>query len=198
MWKDLGIRTKVWVQPKTGHGLPSGTTLSEVITWLDQGVDTRATLAKKAPASRAAPDSVPTRENAAKALFKEGEELLAAKATQYRGLMQIKGVSTRWPDTATGKAARELLLKYEAKPEKPWEAEDIAELRKQFTAEARALSDYVLNGIPAGSPYEKQRPDMAKQAIELWSALISDAPNSELAKEGKKRVGELEVVAGKK
>jgi hypothetical protein len=39
---------------------------------------------------------------------------------------------------------------------------------------------------------------MAKQAIQLWTALISDAPDSELAKEGKKQVGELEVVAGKK
>jgi hypothetical protein len=198
MWKDLGIRTKVWTQPKTGHALPPAATLAEAVAWLDQGVDARASLAKKAPASRAAPESVPTRDNEAKALFKEGETLLAAKGTMYRGLMSIKGVSTRWPDTASGKEARKLLLSYEAKQEKPWEAEDIAELRKQFTAEARSLSDYTLNGIPKGSPYEKDRSDMAKQAIQLWTALITDAPDSELAKEGKKRVGELEVVAGKK
>jgi hypothetical protein len=198
MWKDLGIRTKVWVQPKMGHVVPPAAILAEAVAWLDQGVNARAALAKKAPDSRATPDGAPARDDAAKALFKEGEELLGAKATLYRGLMLIKGVSTRWPDLDTGKTARELLLKFEAKKEKPWEAEDIAELRKQYTAEARALSDYVLNGIPKGSPYEKDRPDIAKQAIELWSALIADAPDSELANEGKKRVGELEVVAGKK
>jgi len=58
-------------------------------------------------------------------------------------------------------------------------------VRKQLAAEARALGDYALNGIPAGSPYEKSRPEMAAQAIEYWSALIADAPESELAKEGK-------------
>jgi hypothetical protein len=198
MWKDLGIRTKVWVQPKTGHALPPTATLAEAVAWLDEGVNARAALAKKAPASRTVPDIAPTRDAAAKALLKEGEDLLGGKTTQYRGLMLVKGVSERWPDTDTGKTARKLLEGYEAKKEKPWEAEDVAELRKQFTAEARALSDYTLNGIPAGSPYEKQRPDMAKQAIELWSALIGDAPDSELAKEGKKRVAELEPLAKKK
>ena len=198
MWKDLGIRTKVWTQPKMGHAMPSAATLTETVAWLDQGIDARASLAKKAPASRAAPESVPGRDAAAAALFKEGEGLLEGKATQYRGLMVMKGVYKRWPDTDTGKAARKMLEGFEAKKEKPWEVEDVAELRKQFTAEARALSDYTLNGIPAGSPYEKDRPEMVKQAIELWSALIGDAPNSELAKEGKKRVAELEELTKKK
>jgi hypothetical protein len=112
--------------------------------------------------------------------------------------MLVKGASERWPDTEAGKAARKLLESYQAKKEKPWEAEDIVELRKQFAAEARSLGDYALNGIPAGSPYEKQRPDMARRAIELWSALIADAPDSELAKEGKKKVAELEDITKKK
>jgi hypothetical protein len=197
MWKDLGIRTKVWVQPKNGHAMPSSATLGEAVSWLDGGVEARAALARKTAASRAAPESVPSREAAAKSLFKEGQELLARSNTQYRGLMAVKGVSDRWPDTDTGKAARKLLEEYEAKKEKPWEAEDIAELRKQYVAEARALGDYALNGIPAGSPYEKQRPDMAKQAIELWTAIIADSPGSELAREGKKKVAELQTLTKK-
>jgi len=197
MWKELGIRTKVWTQPKMGHTIPPAATLAEAVAWLDEGASTRAALAKKAPASRAAPDAVLSRADAAKALLKEGQDLLAVRATEYRGLMTVKGVSERWPDTEAGKAARKLLESYETKKEKPWEAEDIAELRKQFTAEARALGDYALNGIPAGSPYEKERPAMAKRSIELWSALIGDAPNSDLAKEGKKRLAELEALSKK-
>lgn len=198
MWKELGIRTRVWTQPKMGHTIPPAATLAEAVAWLDEAASARAALAKKAPASRAAPDAVLSRADAAQALLKEGQELLAAPATQYRGLMLVKGASDRWPDTDAGKAARKLLESYEAKKEKPWEADDIAELRKQFAAEARSLGDYALNGIPPGSQYEKQKPDMARRAAELWAALIGDAPNSELAKEGKKRLAELEPLLKKK
>ena len=198
MWNALGIRTKVWVQPKMGHTMPSPATLKEAVAWLDEGVSARAALAKQAPASRAAPDGAATRADDAQALFKEARELLDAKATQYRGLMLAKGVMDRWPDTDAGKAARKLLESYEAKKERPWEADDVAEQRKQLTAEARALGDYALNGIPAGSPYEKYRPDMAKRATDLWTALVGDAPDSDLAKEGKKRLAELEPLLKKK
>jgi pimeloyl-ACP methyl ester carboxylesterase len=197
MWKELGIRAKVWTQAKLGHGIPSPATIAEAVAWLDEGASARAALAKKATASRASAEGVLSRADDAKALLKEGQELLATPATQYRGLMFVKGVSDRWPDTDAGKTARKLLESYEAKKDKPWEAEDIAELRKQFTAEARAVGDYALNGIPAGSPYEKEKPAFAKRAIELWSALIGDAPNSPLAAEGKKRVAELQVLLKK-
>ena len=198
MWKELGIRTRVWVQPKTGHALPPSTTLLEAIAWLDEGVSARAALAKKFPSSRAVSDATPARDAAAKALLKEGEDQLKSPASLYSGLMVVKGVSERWPDTASGKAARKRLEEFEAKAEKPWEVEDVTELRKQFAAEARALSDYVLKGIPVGSPYEKQRPEIAKQAAELWKALIADAPESDLAKEGKKRTAELAPLMEKK
>ncbi len=198
MWKDVGIRTRVWVQPKMGHAMPPPTTLTEVVKWLDEDAPRRAAAAKKSPASRAAADAAPTRDELAKAVFAEGKELLGAKATQYRGLMLVKGAAARWPDLATGKAALKLLGEYDAKAERPWEADDLAEQRKQIAAEARGLADYALHGIPAGSTYEKSKPDMAKRAIDLWGVLVSDAPDSPLGKEGKKLVAELEPLAKKK
>ena len=57
--------------------------------------------------------------------------------------------------------------------------------RKQIAAEARGLGDYALNGIPAGSQYAKEKPDIARRAIDLWGVLIKDDPNSPLGKEGK-------------
>lgn len=198
MWKDLGIRTKVWVQPKTGHAMPSAGTLAEAIDWLDAAAPARSALVKKSPASRAGIDAPPPREVAARAFLKEGEELLKQPATLYGGLMLVKGVYERWPDTTAGKAALKRLQEFEAKKEKLWEADDIAELRKQYQAEARALGDYALHGVPPGSPYEKQRPAMAKQAIELWQTLVADSPNGEIAKEGKERIAELEALAKKK
>ena len=198
MWKDIGIRTRVWVQPKSGHAMPPPATLSEVVKWLDEDADRRASAAKKSPASRAAPDGALTREENAKAILDEAKQLLGARATMHRGLMLLKGAAARWPDLAAGKAALKLLQEYDAKTDRPWEDDDVAEQRKQIAAEARGLGDYALNGIPAGSQYEKQKPDMAKRAIDLWGVLIGDAPDSPLGKEGKKLVADLEPLARKK
>jgi hypothetical protein len=198
MWKDIGIRTRVWTQAKMGHALPPAATLTEALKWLDEGADRRAAVAKKAPAARATPDGALTREENAKALLDEGKELLGDKATMHRGLMLLKGAAGRWPDLVSGKAALKLLREYDAKTERPWEADDIAEQRKQIAAEARGLGDYALNGIPAGSQYEKQKPAIAKRAIDLWGVLITDAPDSALGKEGKKWVADLEPLTKKK
>ena len=186
------------VPGKMGHAMPPPATLSEVVKWLDEDADRRASAAKKSPASRAAPDGALTREENAKAILDEAKQLLGARATMHRGLMLLKGAAARWPDLAAGKAALKLLQEYDAKTDRPWEDDDVAEQRKQIAAEARGLGDYALNGIPAGSQYEKQKPDMAKRAIDLWGVLIGDAPDSPLGKEGKKLVAELEPLARKK
>jgi hypothetical protein len=198
MWKDIGIRTRVWVQPKMGHALPPAATIAEVVKWLDEDAPRRAALAKKFPGSRATPDGTLTREEAAKVLFEEGQQLLGDKSTMHRGLMLVKGVAGRWPDLATGKAALKLLQEYDAKTVRPWEDDDLAEQRKQIAAEARGLADYALNGIPVGSQYEKEKPAIARRASELWGVLITDAPDSALGKEGKKWVADLEPLTKKK
>ena len=50
--------------------------------------------------------------------------------------MLLKGVLERWPDLAEAKEAEKLLLEYDAKPEKPWEADDLAEQRRYLIAGA--------------------------------------------------------------
>jgi len=197
-WTGIGMRTKVWVQPNLGHAIPSPPTLTEAVKWLEAGKGGRAAAAKKFPTTRASATAAPTRDEFSKAVFDEGKKLLDERATLHRGLMQVKGVLERWPDAASGMSARKLLEEYEAKPQKPWEADDVAELRKQLLAEARSLGDYALNGIPAGSPYAKSRPALAAQAIEYWSALISDSPDAEYSKDGRKLVAALQAIADKK
>jgi hypothetical protein len=198
MWKDMGIRTRVWDVPKMGHTMPPSATLSEAVKWLGEDAPRRASLAKKSPASRAAADGALTQEEHAKALLEEAKLLLEDKATLHRGLMLLKGTAGRWPELASGKAALKLLQEYDGRKERPWEADDLAEQRKFIAAEARGLSDYALNGVPAGSPYEKHKADMAKSAIGLWGVLIREAPDSALGKEGKKWVADLEPLTTKK
>ncbi len=138
-----------------------------------------------------------SREQAAKALFDEGKQKLDKPETLNAGMLLLKGCAERWPDLETGTAAKKLFMEYAAKPDHPGEKEDIAEQRKFMAAEARALGDYALNGIPAKSIYVKQQPDIAKNAIQLWQTLIADAPDSEAAKEGKKLIPGLEKLATK-
>lgn len=197
LWRDLGIRTRVWVQPGLGHGVPSAATLTEALTWLDEDRPRRAALAKRFPASRADATKVPDATAAAAALLAEAKARAADAKTAYPGLMLAKGVMARWPDLAAGKAARAWLVEYEAKGDPAWEKADIAEQRKTLVAEAKSLSDYALKGVPAGSPYEKSRPDMARRALSLWGRVIDDSPKSEAAATGRKYLPELDALARK-
>ena len=97
MWKELGIRTKVWVQPKMGHAVPPAATVTEALAWLDEGATARAAWRKRHP--RAVRRPMPSRvaPTAAKALLAEGQAALAGRATQYRGLMLVKGASDGGP-----------------------------------------------------------------------------------------------------
>lgn len=198
MWKDMGVRTKVWVEPDYGHSMPPAATFAAVLKWLDDDAPRRAATAKKFPTTRATPDGALAREQGAKAVFDEAKTLLNDKATLHRGLMQLKGAAARWSDLASGKAALKLLTEYDAKKDRPWEVDDLAEQRKQIAAEARGLGEYALRGIVVGSQYEKQRPDIANRSIDLWRVLIDDAPTSEFGKEGKKWLADLEPLTKKK
>jgi hypothetical protein len=115
---------------------------------------------------------------------------LEARATLYSGLMQMQGVMQRWPDLPEGEEAKKLLLEYEERKERPWEADDIAEQRRFLVAQARALDAYASGDLPA--QYVKQRPDMLRKAIELWQKVQADSPDSPAGKEARRRLPELE------
>jgi hypothetical protein len=196
-WKEIGIRTRIWTVDG-GHALPPSATISEALNWLDEAREKRTALAKKCPATRAKPDGAQTRDEGAKALLAEGKEKIKTKETLHAGLMLLKGVLERWPDLPAAAEAKKILVEYEEKKDRSWEKEDIAEQLRYITADARSLGNYVLNGIPANSQYAKQRPKMARRAIELWTVVIQNASDSDAAKEGKKQVAELEKVAEEK
>ena len=100
-----------------------------------------------------------------KALLSEGKRRLETKKTLYSGLMLLQGCMNRWPDLPAADEAKKVLLDYEGRKERPWEAEDIAEQRRFLIAQARALDAYASGKL---SPqYVKERPGRAKQALAL-------------------------------
>lgn len=186
MLASVGVRTKVWVAPNSGHAVPAAL-LPEAFKWLEEGVAKRRELAKQFPASRIS--DAPSREDWAKLLSKEGKDRLGDRKTVYTGLMQLKGVMDRWPDTSTAGEVKKILLDYDSKDERPWEEDDIAEQRRFLIARARGLSDYASGPLP--KEYIKQRPEMARESIDLWELILKDGQDAKAVEEAKKRIPEL-------
>ncbi len=192
--KDMGVRTRWWEQPGLGHAMPNEKILSEAVKWLEDDVEHRRKLAKDYPAIHTPGDAAPSREDAAKALLAEGKKRLEAKETLYSGLMLLQGCMNRWPDLPAADEAKKVLEDYEGRPERPWEAEDLAEQRKYLIAQARSLDAYASGDFPA--QYAKERPGAAKQAMELWQQVLAEGVDADACREAKKRIPALEKLAG--
>ncbi len=193
MFNDMGLRTRVTVVPNMGHAIPDSKSFAASIEWLEAGAANRRKLAQRYPASRIDSDKSPTREELAKALLDEAQLRVKTRATMYSGLMQLQGVLNRWPDVPAAESACEILLDYEARAEKPWEADDIAEQLRFLIARARALDAYASGPLP--DQYIQQRPDMARAAMELWEIVLQDGTDTKAVTEAKRRVPELRTLA---
>lgn len=189
--KEVGVRARVWTVAGLGHAIPGERILGQALTFLEEGLKKRQELAKAWPASRFAAGE-PSREEQARALLDEGNARLKKRETVFSGLMQLQGVMKRWPDLEAGKSARKTLLEYEAKTEKPWEADDLAEQRRFLLAEARGLDRYATGPLPP--QYQKLRPDMLRAAISRYEKLAADDPDSPTGKEAKKRIAALRAL----
>ena len=194
MLTDVGVRTKVWMVPKLGHGIPGEQHLAAALAWLDAGAADRGKKAKAWPAMRVSGADAPSRAEWAEALLTEAKKRLATPATLYAGLMQLQGVSVRWADLPAAASAKTLLLEYDGRTERPWEADDLAEQRRFLLAEARALASYATGPLP--KQYEKQQAGMARGAVELWKQVLADRPYTPEGKEAAQRISELEKLIG--
>ncbi len=181
-FREIGAKARTWAQAGLGHGVPNDKTLTEAFAWLEAGVKERA--------AAAAVDQ--PREKQAEHYLAEAVKMKPKR--QYAALMQMKGVSERWPDTAAGKKARAALLEQEKSDDKGWEKEDIAEQRKFLIAQAKALDAYAMG--PLDARYEKQRAGMLKRAASLYEAIAADGPDTPAGKEAKKRIEAIKAKLG--
>lgn len=195
--REVGVRSKVWTVPRMGHGIPDATVLGETFRFVDEGAAARRKLAQTFPSSRIAGDQAPSRAEWSAALLAEAKLRMAKPATLYSGLMQLQGISVRWDGLPAADEALRLLTEFDARPVRPWEADDLAEQRKFLLAEARGIADYAAGPLP--QQYEAQRTSMAEAALERWQTLAGDDPDGPVGKEAARRIVELErIVAGAK
>jgi predicted esterase len=183
---DISVRTRVWVVPKLGHGIPGGTTLGEVYQWLEGGLAKRRELAKKFPAMRIAGNAAPSRADLGTALLAEGKLRLQTNDTPARGVMLLLGCAIRFDGTPAGDEARKLCFELDAKAEKPWDDEFNVHERRFSLAQARALDAYASGPLPA--QYAKQRVDMLKKAITIYANLLKDGKDARAVEEARKRI----------
>jgi pimeloyl-ACP methyl ester carboxylesterase len=191
----MHVRSRLWVVPGLGHAIPGPPVLREVYRWLEEGLPGRRALAQRWPASREADASPRDRRSWSEALFEEGRQRLAQPELLFSGLMQLKGVMNRWPDLPAGKKAQTLLADYSHRPDRPWVKADLDEKRVHRVAEARAAADYATGRLIG--PYANLRGKLAKAALEKWRDILERHPEGELLAEARRRIAELEKLAGK-
>jgi pimeloyl-ACP methyl ester carboxylesterase len=201
--KEVGVRTRVWVEPKTGHAVPAGP-VPEVFAWLERDRPRRAELAAAWPASRIAADTAPGRRETARALLAEANTRLARPDSLYSGLMLLKGIRVRWTGLPEARAAEKTLLEYDSRDRRPWEQQDITEQRRFLLARARGIDAYASGPLPR--QYAAGRGDMLQAAITLWTRILGDGRDADAVRQARqripllrKRLAELEKAAdGKK
>lgn len=185
----VGVRAKVWTVAKMGHGIPDSRQFAGVFDWLEKGAAARRESAERYPALRIATDKPLDRQEWSQALFAEAQGRLKARETLYLGLMQMKGVSIRWADLPAGIEAKRILEEYEARKDRPWEQDDIAEQRRSLIARARALDAYASGDLPP--QYAAMRSNMVAAAVQLWQLVIQDGHDAAAVAEAKRRIPEL-------
>lgn len=193
LFTDIGLRTRVTVVPKHGHAIPGAKPFQSALDWLDAAAPDRRKLALRRPATRTRSDQETTREESAKSLLAEGEALIQDRKSIFKGLMVLQGVMTRWPDLPESASAKRILLDYERRNDKPWEADDIAEQRTYLIARARALDAYASGPLP--DQYLPQRQDMLKGAIDAWKSVIEDGQDTKAVADANRRIPALEKLA---
>lgn len=188
--KAVGVRTRVWVAADMGHAIPSDGTLGKAFAWLEEGLEARRDLAERYPAARAPADKAWGPAPWSAALLAEAKERLRDRATMFSGLMQLKGMMTRWPEQPAAVEAKRILSGYAAMGQRPWVATDLDQQRRFRVAEAQALSDYVTGPLP--EPYAEKRKEWAAAALSRWRDILRRRPNAALRKEANRRIAELE------
>jgi predicted esterase len=171
---ELGIRSKLWVAPKLGHGIPSDKSLSEAVEWIADDLKRRQQDAKDHPQLVVKADEAPTPAELAGKLLEAGEAELKSPEHTWRGVVLLQGVKLRADKSEAATKASKLLedVQSDEKKLKLIEEQGAPEDRLWLTAQAKAL----------------QRMGNQARAIRAWKQVVEKYPDS---KEGKQAADEI-------
>jgi pimeloyl-ACP methyl ester carboxylesterase len=105
-FEELSIRSRLWVVPKLGHGIPSEGVMAEVYAWLKEDLPRRRKDAQLRPLLVLKPDETPDAKEQAKRLVAAAEMELKHNDRIWFGVTLLQGAAQRWPNTDAGKSIR--------------------------------------------------------------------------------------------
>lgn len=145
--REQGVEARVWSVPGVGKALPAPGMLEEVFVWMESKVAARKLLTARYPASRVPEGFVPPPDLWARSVVEEA--LVRMKDTKLResGLMQLEGVTRRWPTGEAAKEALRQLEKYDAGAKTSWK-----------TIYERQQAEYTEAETKAAARLEESRP----------------------------------------
>jgi PDZ domain len=178
LFQDLGIRERLWVVPKLGHGVPGPQVLTAVSDWLAEDLKRRQADARAHPGLAVTPDEVLTPGQQAARLLETAEAELKHPESTWRGAAMLRGVVARWGKTEAADRARRLLddILMDAKKSMLLAEQGGAEERRMLMAQGRGL----------------ERLGEQRQALQAYQLVAKNYPDTQ---EGQKAAGEAKRLA---
>lgn len=140
--KFQGCRVEGRSYSGSPESMPDTTKLAASFQWLDADVARRRELATRFPSTRAGDDAAGPREERAKKWLADARKRLDQEKTRYRGLLQLEGVTQRWPDLAASREARAILDDYATRQDQPWRQRYLEDRENAFMAYESAYDQF--------------------------------------------------------
>jgi hypothetical protein len=177
-FKELGVRTRLWVVPGMGHTIPGPQVLAQVQAWMAEDLPRRRADSKANPGLAVSAKTTPTADQQAAGLLETAEGDLKQPEHVWHGVALLQGVTKRWPRSEAAGQARQLLQKIQG-DEKLLERvaeQGGADERRSLLAQAKGL----------------ERFGQKAAALEAWQLLLKlhpDTPEGKQAAEAVRRLG---------
>jgi len=182
-FQELKVRSKLWVVPKMGHGIPDNKTLGEVVTWLADDLKRRQQDAADNPLLNVKHDEAPASKEIAKRLLEAGQVELKNPDHTWRGVVLLQGAKIRGNESESAKKAVKLLADMQRDEKTPKLVADQggAEDLLWISAQAKALQGFgdTVNALKAWQQLVQDHPDTkeAKQAADEIERLKQELAN---------------------
>ncbi len=178
-WKDLDIRSRLWIEPRLGHALPSAAVLAEVFAWLEHDLPRRRAEVKQRPLLAVSPDEALTERQQAERALETAQGELDQPDRTARAAALLDGVLVRWPRLATAETARKKRVELQADPA----------LRRRLTEQGAAEDRRVLSC----EARRKERSGDALAALAYWQTLATIHAGSEEGRAARREADRLSV-----
>jgi predicted esterase len=167
-FKELDIRSKLWVVPKLGHAIPGSDTLAKVYAWLEEDLPRRRAEVKARPGLTMSAKETPAGEQQAARVVETALADLKQPDRVWRGVCLLQGVVARWNKTEPGLKARKILkeLVNDEKLLQTAGEQGAEDEQKSLSAQAKAF----------------ERFGQRDQAIQAWELLAKNQPDTPAGK----------------